>query len=133
MNIGARLRDLRIKASLSQGDVEKRTGLRRCYVSRVEHGFTVPLVETLEKFARAFGVPLYQLFTEKVVGVTPPADLAVVEAGVLPELTAQDRSYVKKLIAQVAKMRDRELALFLALATTMLRKYERRPRKIPPK
>jgi transcriptional regulator with XRE-family HTH domain len=62
MIIGDRLRELREEQNLSQGDIEKRTGLLRCYISRVENGHTVPAVETLEKFARALEVPVYQLF-----------------------------------------------------------------------
>ena len=62
MIIGYRLRTLREEKKLSQGDVENRTGLLRCYISRVENGHTVPAVETLEKFARALEVPMYQLF-----------------------------------------------------------------------
>jgi transcriptional regulator with XRE-family HTH domain len=62
MVIGDRLRALREEKKLSQGHIEKRTGLLRCYVSRVENGHTVPAVETLEKFARALEVPVYQLF-----------------------------------------------------------------------
>src|ERR1700720_529697 len=62
MIIGDQLRALREEKNLSQGEIEKRTGLLRCYVSRVENGHTVPSVETLEKFARALEVPLYQLF-----------------------------------------------------------------------
>src|ERR1700756_4848235 len=62
MIIGDRLRVLREDKKLSQGDIEKRTGLLRCYISRVENGHTVPAIETLEKMARAFEVPLYQLF-----------------------------------------------------------------------
>jgi len=69
MIIGDRLRDLRAEKKLSQGDVEKRTGLLRCYISRVENGHTVPAIETLEKMARALEVPLYQLFYE---GDKPP-------------------------------------------------------------
>lgn len=69
MIIGDRLREMREAKKLSQGDVEKRTGLLRCYISRVENGHTVPAVETLEKLARAFEVPLYQLFYE---GEEPP-------------------------------------------------------------
>jgi transcriptional regulator with XRE-family HTH domain len=57
-----RLRALREQKSLSQGEIEERTGLLRCYVSRVENGHTVPAIETLEKFARALEVPMYQLF-----------------------------------------------------------------------
>ena len=62
MIIGDRLRILRVEKKLSQGEIEKRTGLLRCYISRVENGHTVPAVETLEKFARALEVPMYQLF-----------------------------------------------------------------------
>ncbi len=69
MIIGDRLRALREAKQLSQGDIEKRTGLLRCYVSRVENGHTVPAVETLEKMARALEVPLYQLFYD---GEEPP-------------------------------------------------------------
>ena len=69
MIIGDRLRDLREQRQLSQGDIEKRTGLLRRDISRVENGHTVPAIETLEKLARAMEVPLYQLFYE---GEEPP-------------------------------------------------------------
>ena len=69
MIIGDRLRALREQKKLSQGEIEKRTGLLRCYISRVENGHTVPAVETLEKFARALEVPVYQLFYD---GEEPP-------------------------------------------------------------
>jgi transcriptional regulator with XRE-family HTH domain len=62
MVIGDRLRELREEKKLSQGHIEKRTGLLRCYISRVENGHTVPAVATLEKMARALEVPLYKLF-----------------------------------------------------------------------
>jgi DNA-binding XRE family transcriptional regulator len=55
---------LRREKRLSQGEIEKKTGLLRCYISRVENGHTVPTIETLEKMAPAFEVPLYQLFYE---------------------------------------------------------------------
>ncbi len=69
MIIGERLRTLREQKNLSQGDIQDRTGLLRCYISRVENGHTVPAVETLEKMARALEVPLYQLFYD---GEEPP-------------------------------------------------------------
>ncbi len=69
MIIGERFRTLREQKNLSQGDIESRTGLLRCYISRVENGHTVPSVETLEKMARALEVPLYQLFYD---GEQPP-------------------------------------------------------------
>ena len=70
MIIGDRLRALREQKNLSQGQIEKRSGLLRCYISRVEHGHTVPSIETLEKMCRALEVPLFQLFYE---GKNPPA------------------------------------------------------------
>jgi transcriptional regulator with XRE-family HTH domain len=70
MVIGERLRALREEKHLSQGHIEKRTGLLRCYISRVENGHTVPSIETLEKMSRALEVPLYQLFYEDE---NPPA------------------------------------------------------------
>jgi transcriptional regulator with XRE-family HTH domain len=69
MVIGDRLRILREQKAFSQGEIEKRTGLLRCYISRVENGHTVPAVETLEKFARALEVPLYEVFYD---GEEPP-------------------------------------------------------------
>lgn len=69
MIIGERVKLLREQNHLSQGDIEKRAGLQRVYISRVENGHTVPSIETLEKFARALEVPMYQLFYD---GENPP-------------------------------------------------------------
>jgi len=69
VNIGEVIRSYRSDRGLSQGDIERRTGLLRCYLSRVENGHTVPAIETLEKLARAMEVPLYQLFYD---GEEPP-------------------------------------------------------------
>lgn len=62
MVIGTRLRFLREEKGLSQGDIEKSTGLLRCYISRIENGHTIPSLETLQRFAGALDVPMYKLF-----------------------------------------------------------------------
>src|SRR5712692_1337722 len=69
MYIAERLRQLREAKNLSQGDIEKRTGLVRPYISRIENGHTIPSIETLEKMARGLEVPIYQLFYD---GEEPP-------------------------------------------------------------
>ena len=69
MILSERIRSIREEKGLSQGDIESRTGLKRSYVSRLEHGRTIPSIPTLEKFAQALQVPLYQLFYE---GEEPP-------------------------------------------------------------
>ncbi|MGC1686666.1 MAG: helix-turn-helix transcriptional regulator [Candidatus Acidiferrales bacterium] len=62
MIVGSLLRQLREARHMSQGEIEKRAGLLRCYISRLENRHTVPLIETLEKMTRALAVPLYKLF-----------------------------------------------------------------------
>ena len=67
-NIGSTIRGYRLQKGMSQGDIEKRTGLLRCYLSRVENGHTVPSLETLQKIARALNLQLAEFFAEEVVG-----------------------------------------------------------------
>jgi transcriptional regulator with XRE-family HTH domain len=64
MNIGVTIRSFRLQKGMSQGDIEKRTGLLRCYLSRVENGHTVPSIDTLQKIAGALDLPLSQMFDE---------------------------------------------------------------------
>lgn len=114
MVIGDRLRALREQQNLSQGDIEKRTGLMRCYISRVENGHTVPAIETLEKWARALGVPLYQLFYE---GKDEPAPLPVkVESSKLWGSNGKDKRYLALLQRTLGHIteQDRDLLLFMA-------------------
>ena len=65
MNIGATIRDYRLQKGMSQGDIEKRTELLRCYLSRVENGHTVPSLQTLQKIARALDLQLSEFFAER--------------------------------------------------------------------
>jgi len=115
MVIGDRLKTLREAKDLSQGDIEKRTGLLRCYVSRVENGHTIPSVETLEKFARALELPLYHLMFD---GDKPPAPPKSIK-GSTENSVESSRSgslLMKKMVGLLAKMdqEDRNLILFLA-------------------
>jgi len=64
MVLGKRIRQLREERKLSQETIEKRTGLLRSYISRVENGYTAPSLETLERLAAVLEVPLHQLFHE---------------------------------------------------------------------
>ena len=119
MVIGRRLRTLREEKSLSQGDIEKRTGLLRCYISRVENGHTVPSLETLERLAAALEVPLYQLFYD---GDEAPAlpNLSARQsteelAQTLPLDGEENRFFdkVHRLIDRIDE-KDRQLLLYMA-------------------
>ena len=117
MFIAERLKALREHNGLSQGDIEKRTGLLRCYISRVENGHTVPAVETLEKMARALEVPLYQLFYD---GEEPPKlpDFALRKKGddLLWGSSGKDArilSHFRRLLRRVSE-NDRKLLAFIA-------------------
>jgi transcriptional regulator with XRE-family HTH domain len=67
MSIGSTIRTYRLQKGMSQGDIEKRTGLLRCYLSRVENGHTVPSLETLQKIAGALDLQLAQFFSDETV------------------------------------------------------------------
>jgi len=75
MNIGVTIRAFRLQKGMSQGDIEKRTGLLRCYLSRVENGHTVPSIETLQKIAAALDLPLSQMFEDQPVREVPGLSL----------------------------------------------------------
>jgi transcriptional regulator with XRE-family HTH domain len=115
MVIGERLSELREQKKLSQGDIEKRTGLLRCYVSRVENGHTVPSIETLEKMARALEVPLYRLFYD---GDQPAKAPAVFNRKSSDEglwgSSGKDAKYLNQLrrLLGKAKEDDRKLILY---------------------
>jgi len=117
MIIGDRLREMREEKKLSQGDIEKRTGLLRCYISRVENGHTVPAIETLEKMARALECPLYQLFYE---GEEPPKLPNILKRKSSDEIvwgsTGKEARYLNKFRRLLGKTEesDRELLLYMA-------------------
>ena len=115
MVIADRLRALREAKNLSQGDIEQRTGLLRCYISRVENGHTVPAIETLEKLARALEVPMYQLFHD-----------GEAEASVRKSTHSADRElfgtrgpeadYLSKLRQAMSKLKPNDQKLILHMA-----------------
>ena len=120
MIIGDRLRVLREDKKLSQGDIEKRTGLLRCYVSRVENGHTVPAIETLEKMARALEVPLYQLFYD---GEEPPKLPNLLKRGSSDESawgsSGKGARYLNKLRGMLAKTAEEDRKLVMQMVQKM--------------
>jgi transcriptional regulator with XRE-family HTH domain len=121
MLIGQRIRHLRELKNLSQGDIQKRTGLIRCYTSRIENGHTVPSVETLEKFARALGVPLYRLFYD---GAHPLKSLALPKVQKIREWgeDGDERRELRKFAKALSRMDNRERLLLLEAAKAMARR-----------
>ena len=115
MDIGNRLRSVREEKNLSQGDIEQRTGLLRCYISRVENGHTVPAIETLEKLARAMEMPLYQLMYD---GQKPPALPPNADGKRSDEWgsAGKDARFLNKLCLSLAKMSEGDRQLLLGFA-----------------
>jgi transcriptional regulator with XRE-family HTH domain len=117
MILSERLKTIREIKNLSQGDIQERTGLLRCYISRVENGHTVPSIETLEKMARALEIPLYELFND---GDTSH----VVRSLILPQpknetLSSKDTRVLRRLGGLLSKMRDRDKRLLVSVAAKM--------------
>jgi len=121
MIIGERLRELRESKNLSQGDVERRTGLLRCYISRVENGHTVPSIETLERCAMALEVPVYKLFYE---GHEPPKAPNLrwkTDANSLREMKPKELRELKQFAKALSRMDDRQRRFLLAIVGFMAR------------
>ncbi|MGB8439801.1 MAG: helix-turn-helix transcriptional regulator [Candidatus Acidiferrales bacterium] len=115
MVIGDKLKTLREQKKLSQGDIEKRTGLFRCYISRVENGCTVPSVDTLEKMARALEIPMYRLFTDDAHVQKPEVTFSKGETVRNKKMEALLRPFAKVL----ARMNDKDRGLLLHMASRM--------------
>ena len=127
MVIGDRLREMREDKKLSQGDIEKRTGLLRCYISRVENGHTVPAIETLEKLARALEVPLYHLFYD---GDEPPKLPNLLKRRSADDIvwgsSGKSSIYLHKLVKCLSKATDSDRKLILAMAQKVAGERSRR-------
>jgi transcriptional regulator with XRE-family HTH domain len=128
MEVGRRLRELRESRNLSQGDIETRTGLLRCYTSRVENGHTVPSIETIEKYAIALGIPLFAFFPDKGYArpVEPPVPSRDPDWGSTP----RERFQNHKIILALAKMNEQDRQLVLALVQRLTKSNRAKRHKL---
>jgi transcriptional regulator with XRE-family HTH domain len=118
LDLGTRIRSVREEKKLSQGDLEQRTGMLRCYISRVEHGHTVPSIETLEKIARALDMKLYQLlYYEDRPSEEPEPMSGWGRAGKEARLLNKFRQLLPRITQN-----KRELLLFMAARLIALKK-----------
>jgi transcriptional regulator with XRE-family HTH domain len=127
MMVGVRLKEIREQKNLSQGDIERVSGLKRCYVSRVENGHTVPAVETLERLARALEVPMYRLFyngDESLPPQTPHSKRNLPWGN-----SGKSRRYIDRLAIALGKMtsNDRDLILLMAHRVNQRQRRRRLP------
>jgi transcriptional regulator with XRE-family HTH domain len=123
MVISDRLRAIREGKDLSQGDIEERTGLKRCYVSRVENGHTVPSIETLEKMARAIEIPMYQLFYD---GEAPP-QIATLPEGMSADSdgwgnSGESAKFFHRLRHLLGRLSEPDRKLIMHMTFQMIRK-----------
>ena len=126
MNIGRKLRELRIAENLSQGDIEERTGLLRAYTSRVENGHTSPSIATLEKYATALDVPLYTLFYER--GRRTEIDLKLEQKEKKWGATKNQRHQYELFVEAIADMNESGRSAFMYLANKLARRPQRKHR-----
>src|SRR6266571_1121540 len=110
MNIGETIRSYRLQKGMSQGDIEKRTGLLRCYLSRVENGHTIPSLDTLAKIAGAMELPLAQFFAD---------GSAENGAKNLPQLSEEEVRFLTQIRRYSASLNDSDRKLVLAMVRKM--------------
>ena len=125
--VGARIRQLRREKGLTQGDIERRTGLMRCYISRVENGYKSPSLGTLERFARALEVPLYQIFYAAEGPVCVQKDVRrprVADAFALAKTAGPEASFLRKLSSLWSRTGDFEHKVLFNIAKRMAARAE---------
>jgi transcriptional regulator with XRE-family HTH domain len=110
MNIGETIRNYRLQKGMSQGDIEKRTGLLRCYLSRVENGHTIPSLDTLSKIAGAMELPLSQFFSE-------PGHSKGSKG--LPQLSDDEVRFLSQIRRYSTSLNDSDRKLVLAMVKKM--------------
>jgi len=129
--IGERLRTLRQQKGFSQGDLERASGLLRCYISRVELGYTAPSLETLERFAAALDVPLYRLFYE---GEGAPPTPHLTRRPSLWELAHDagtdqaEARFLLKVGKLATQLRESDRSLLLDLAAKLAGRPKKKPK-----
>jgi transcriptional regulator with XRE-family HTH domain len=111
MNIGETIRNFRLQKGMSQGDIEKRTGLLRCYLSRVENGHTIPSLDTLAKIATAMEVPLAHFFADS----NGNGD----NAKSLPQLSEDEIRFLTQIRRYSSGLNDSDRKLVLAMVKKM--------------
>jgi transcriptional regulator with XRE-family HTH domain len=118
MLIGQRLREMRESKSLTQGDIEQRTGLFRSYTSRVENGHSVPSVATLQRYARALEIPVYKFFYD---GKQPPRNpkLSAAKAEIEWGARGNHRRELRLFAKLLSHLNDRNRRLLMEMATRM--------------
>jgi transcriptional regulator with XRE-family HTH domain len=110
MNIGETIRNFRLQKGMSQGDIEKRTGLLRCYLSRVENGHTIPSLDTLAKIATAMEVPLAQFFNDSA------SDNGNKN---LPQLSEEEVRFLSQIRRYSSNLNDSDRKLVIAMVKKM--------------
>ena len=113
VNIGEVIRSYRGQRGLSQGDIERRTGLLRCYLSRVENGHTVPSLETLAKIAEAMEIALADFFP----GAETPRDRDTQK--MLGELSEDEIRFLSEIKKYSTTLSDGDKRLVLAMIRKM--------------
>jgi transcriptional regulator with XRE-family HTH domain len=121
MIIGERIRVLREEKKMTRGDVQERTGLQRTYIWRVENGYTIPAIETLEKFARGLDVPIYRFFYD---GKGAPPLVAVTSDSGLWGGDGEEKKTLRRFQRCLGQMGESERSLLMYLAEEMARRTE---------
>jgi transcriptional regulator with XRE-family HTH domain len=111
INIGETIRNYRLQKGMSQGDIEKRTGLLRCYLSRVENGHTIPSLDTLSKIAGAMEIALSQFFSEAGHGSNGSKGL--------PQLSDDEVRFLSQIRRYSTSLNDSDRKLVLAMVKKM--------------
>jgi transcriptional regulator with XRE-family HTH domain len=127
IDIGEVIRSYRGQRGLSQGDIQRSTGLLRCYLSRVENGHTVPSLETLAKIAKSMDIGLADFFP----GTETPRDRETQR--ILGELSEDEVRFLSEIKRCSTTLCEDDKRLVLAMIRKMASLIPPLPRKSAPR
>jgi transcriptional regulator with XRE-family HTH domain len=116
MEIGKRLRELRMAQGLAQSEIARRAGFLPCYLSRIEHGHATPQLAVLERWANALGIPLYAIFMDRADDPSLQSHRQLVNMS----------PFEKDLFHAIRKMKPEEQRTFLSFAELLAEREDGR-------
>lgn len=91
MSIGTRIIQIRNQKGMSQRQLSQRSGIASSYLSRVENRRLEPRPKTLRRIAGALGVPVSELFEERLSGAGAPQCAITVSGNCIMEMIHSGR------------------------------------------
>ena len=101
MDIGKKLKELRLQNDLTLGDLASRSELTKGFLSQVERNLTAPSIATLEDILEALGTNLSEFFHEEEEKQIVRQNIAAVKANVQALVKPEEILEIRKIVEKI--------------------------------